>query len=59
MRITRIDSEGPNGKAIAQVSSGNILVRLELAHLPNGEEQGIPRGDEDAMFSIAMQMQWL
>ena len=59
MRITRIDFEGPNGRAIAQVSGGNILVRLELAHLPNGEEQTIPRRDEDALFSTAARMQQL
>ena len=59
MRITRIDFEVPNGKAIARVSGGNILVRLEQTHLTNGEEQAIPRRDVDALFAIAMQMQKL
>ncbi len=57
MRITRIEFEGPNGKAIARAEDGNIVVRLELTHLPNGGEQMAPGRDEAALFSLAAQMQ--
>ena len=59
MRITRIDFEGPKGKATARVAGGNILVRLDLTHLPSGDEQRAPSRDKDALFSLAAQMQKL